>query len=275
VSGLLVVEQTRDGRHPLGPLQFTLDADVADGWYGSARIKVCRVVGYASQQRLLIDQGELDALGGRIVARGSLSTHPGGYYASIISDFNELNLDQIINAVNPAAREYAGLASGRVNLLYSSDRFALGGEANIELTHSDLARNAVIGTLHRVLSLDATAKQPKGAGQMKIRFEGPRLVVQSFEYFNRGVEIRGAGHVEDIYLGGGSPVDGYAVASTRVLRGVPLPGVRALDRLMATFQHDAASVKIDGTLGDPQVKVVPLPVVSGAFRRLLWSQLRP
>lgn len=96
----------------------------------------------------------------------------------------------------------------------------------------------------------------------------------SFEYFNRGVEIRGAGQIKDIHAGGDSLVEGYAVASTRVLKGVSLPGVQSLDRLMASLQTGAAAVQIEGTLGDVQVKAVPLPLVSSEFRRLLWAQLR-
>jgi hypothetical protein len=273
-SGILVVEQAADQSRAPGPMRFTLDTSVADGRYGPGQIEACRVAGYVSEDRLLIDRGELDALGGRANATGWLRARGDSYYASIIADFNGLNLDQIARVVNPAAHEYAGLTSGTVNLLYSSDHAALGGEADIKLTESDLAGNVVVGALHNILSLDIADRQPKGTGQMKIRFEGPRIVVQSFEYFNRGVETRGAGQIEDIYLASASPVDGYAVASTRVLKDVRLPGVPSLDRLMASFQRDAASVKIGGTLGDPQVKVVPLPVISSAFRRLLWRQLR-
>ena len=64
------------------------------------------------------------------------------------------------------------------------------------------------------------------------------------------------------------------MASTRVLKGIPLPGVNSLDRLLATFQTGAASVRIGGTLEKAEVKVVPLPEVLGSFRRLLWVQLR-
>jgi hypothetical protein len=75
-------------------------------------------------------------------------------------------------------------------------------------------------------------------------------------------------------LGAQSPIQGYAVGSTRVLKGVRLPGVKELDRLMASLQTGVASVTVEGTLDSAKVTAVPLPAVSSALRRLLWSQLR-
>jgi hypothetical protein len=132
----------------------------------------------------------------------------------------------------------------------------------------------IVRTLYDTLSLGLGQTEPEGTGQVKLRFDGTCIRIPSFAYFNRGVEIRGAGQIVDFTLAGQSPVEGYAVGSTRVLRGVRLPGVRELDRLMASMQTGVASVAIDGTLSDTKVTVVPLPAVSGALRNLLWSQLR-
>jgi len=124
------------------------------------------------------------------------------------------------------------------------------------------------------LNLQFGPQGPTGTGDLTIRLEGASLEIPAFTYFNRGVEVRGAVRIADLQRGAQSEIEGFAVGSTRVLRGVNLPGVRALDRLLATFQSGAASVSIGGTLGAPQVQVVPLPVVLDPFRRLLWAQLR-
>jgi hypothetical protein len=273
VSGSFVMERADTQARPLGPTRFVLDADIANGRYGSAEIELCRVVGYLSDERLLIEQASLQALGGRIDTRARVSRHAGQYYASLITDFNELSLNQIAHVIAPNAGKYAGLTAGRISLLSSSERLALAGEASIKLAQSDLVNNSVIGALHGILNLKIGETRPTGTGEIAIQFEGPAVVIPSFEYFNRGVEVRGAGRIGDIRLGADSPMDGYAVASSRVLKGIRLPGVRSLDRLMATLQEDAASVKIAGTVDEPEVKVVPLPVVSGSLRRLLWAQL--
>lgn len=274
VSGSLRVEQTSEQPRPLGPVRFTVDARAAGARYGPAIINGCHVVGYLDGNRLLIDDATLQAFGGRINMWGRVSEHARARYASAITDFNNLDLDQIVHLADPNARAHIGRVAGRISLLSSSDRLGLSGEGDIRLTQSDLVNNPVIGTLHSALNLQIGAKPPTGTGKVKIRLEGPAMVVQSFEYFNRGVEIRGAGQIRDIEAAGESPVQGYAYASTRVLKGIALPGVRSLDRLMASLQTGGAAVQIAGTLGDVNVKTVPLPAIGGDLRRLLWAQLR-
>ena len=56
--------------------------------------------------------------------------------------------------------------------------------------------------------------------------------------------------------------------------GIRLPGAEELDKLMTSLQKSVASVSIEGTLGNPDVKIVPFPEISSAVRRLLWGQLR-
>jgi hypothetical protein len=273
VSGGLLIEQTNSSARPLGPMQFTVNAYSAGGRYGPAEFNACHIVGYVDDNRVVIDDGTLQALGGRVSTRARVSRHAHGYYTSVITDFNSLDLDQLVHAADPTAHEHVGLVSGTISLL-ASDEFALGGEGEIRLERSDLAGNPVIAMLHNALNLDIGKRQPTGTGALKVRFEGPRLVFPSFEYFNRGVEIRGAGQIGNINAGGESPVEGYAFASTRVLKGISLPGVRSLDRLMASLQTGGAAVKIAGTLTEVEVKLVPLPIIGGDLRRLLWAQLR-
>ncbi|MBN1508312.1 MAG: hypothetical protein JW955_15800 [Sedimentisphaerales bacterium] len=273
VSGNLVVEQTDPRRRPLGPMCFTVDAHSTGGQYGPAQVGGCRIVGYVDDSRVLVDDAILQAFGGRVSARARVSRHAQGYYASVITDFNGLDLDQLVHAADPDTREHVGRVSGRISLL-ASDQLTLNGEGDIRLTQSDLAGNPAIALLHSALNLDIGKRQPTGTGKVEIRFEGPRLVIQSFEYFNRGVEIRGAGQIGDIHAGDKSPVEGYAVAFTRVLKGISLPGVRSLDRLMASLQTGTAAVQMAGTLQQVEVKLVPLPIIGGDLRRLLWTQLR-
>jgi hypothetical protein len=273
-SGTLVVERTDKQMRPLGPVQFMLDAEMSDGRYGRAVINSCHVGGYLDSDRLIIDDAFLQAMGGYINARGRASTHAGARYASVNTDFDGLDLNQLVHVVGPNARGHTGTIAGNISLLSSLDQASLGGEAEIKLTHSDLANNMVIATLHNALNLQIGKQQPAGTGELELHFEGPAVLISSFEYFNRGIEIRGAGRIKDITAGKESAVDGYAVASSRVLKGIKLPGVRDLDRLMASFQTGVASVKVGGTLDHPQVNSVPLQVISGSFRQLLWAQLR-
>jgi uncharacterized protein involved in outer membrane biogenesis len=304
MSGSLAVEQTRKGAgqkmddggpkaqgtkqetvggpfavlpseaHPLGPMRFLLDADMTNGRFGPARIDVCRITGYLDPTRLLIEKACFDALGGRLNTRARFSTHAGRYYGSVAADFSDLNLNQLVHAIDPNATEHVGRLSGSATVLPAFDRqISLAGQGRINLTQSDLVNNSIVRTLYDTLSLRFGPQEPTGTGEVRFSFEGPAVVLSSAQYFNRGVEIRGAGEIKNVNLGTDSPVEGYAVASTRVLRGINLPGIRALDRLLDIIQTGASSVKIAGVLDNVDVKVVPLPEVLGPFRRLLWAQL--
>jgi hypothetical protein len=272
--GALTVEQPARKTHPAEPMRLVLYADVADGRFGPAQVKGGYLVGYIGQTRALINKAAFQVLGGRIDARARVSKHVGKYHASVVADVNSLNLDQLAHFIDPNAGEYMGQVSGQAIVLTSSDLDVFGGAARIQLTQSDLGGNSVVGTLYDALNLRLGKQQPTGSGEIKIQLAGPSVVIPSFFYFNRGVEIRGAGRLGDVHLGAESPVDGYAVASTRVLKGIELPGVDTLDRLLASFQTGTASARIEGTLDHVQVKIVPLPVVLDPFRRLLWDQLR-
>ncbi len=274
VCGSLTVEQAPRKIHPAEPMRLVLYADVTDGRFGPAQVEGCYIVGYAGQTRLLISRAAFHILGGQINTRMRVSKHVGKYYASMAADVNSLNLDQIARVIDPNASQYAGGVSGEATILASSDLDVSGGEAEIRLARSDLAANRVVGALYNALNLRFGKQQPTGVGEIEIQLAGPSVVIPSFLYFNRGVEIRGAGRIRDIRRGAESPVDGYAVASTRVLKGVELPGVDTLDRLLASLQTGTASAKIDGTLDDVQVTIVPFSVVLDPFRRLLWDQLR-
>ena len=150
----------------------------------------------------------------------------------------------------------------------------LTGTADFQLNETDLVNNNVIAILYNSLNLKFNQAQPTGVGQISLRAEGPTLQIPSFYYFNRGVEVRGAGAIKDLNQGKDSPVEGYAIGSTRPLKGIHLPGVEELDKLMTSLQKGAASVRIEGTLGKPEAKVVSFPEISSAVRRLLWGQLR-
>ncbi len=274
VSGRLVVEQTSEQSRPLGPMRFMVEAHAAGGRYGPAEVSGCHVVGYLDGNRMVINDGTVEAFGGRINARGSVSRHALAYHASAITDFNSLDLDQLVHVVDPNAREHIGLVTGRISLLSSLDQRTLSGQGDIRLTRSDLIDNRAIAMLYSALNLNIGGREPKGTGRIQVLLEGSSLTIPSFEYFNRGIEIRGAGRIGDVYAGDESPVKGYAVGSTRVFKGISLPGVRSLDRLMASLQSGAAAVQIAGTLDDVEVKTIPLPSISGDLRRLLWAQLR-
>jgi len=274
LSGSLTAVQAKDEDRPPEPMRLDLRAEMPDGRIGTSELRDGHVVAYLGPRRLLIDQANFRLLGGQVDARVRVTPHIEKLYATVILDANDLDLNQLVCVVNPQAGQIAGRLSGGGNLLFSSDLSSFSGAADLNLSQSDLANNRVVRTLFDAMNLNLGKKEPQGAGQMRIQLDGVRAQIPSFVYFNRGVEIRGAGQIENFRLGSASAVDGYAFGSTRILKGITLPGVKELDRLMSSLQTGAASVRIEGTVGEPKVALVPLPSLSDPLRRLLWSQLR-
>lgn len=275
LSGTLTVGQKDADLRALEPMRLELRAEMPNGHFGRASLEDCHVIAYLGRDRLLIDKVDIHAMRGLISGWARVTPHEDRFYLTNVIDFNDIDMDHVSQVVGPnQSAKVAGLLSGRTTILTSSDWRHLSGQADLHISKSDLANTPVLRTLYNTLSLKLGQTEPEGTGRVKLQFDGQRIRIPSFVYFNRGVEVRGAGEIKDFTRGGQSAVQGYAVGSTRVLKEVRLPGVKELDRLMASMQTGVASVTIDGTLEDAQVAVVPLPVVSGPLRRLLWSQLR-
>jgi hypothetical protein len=274
LSGSLTLQQTQGQPRTLEPMHVRAHVEMTDGRVGAAHVGDAGVSAYVGPTRFLVDGADFHLFGGEARTWARVSRHAGQFYGLIVTDFNDISIDQFAHFIDPNDPSFAGNLGGRVTVLLSSDLRAFGGDATVRLKNSDLVNNSVVQTLYNALNLDSKTAKPTGTGQIQMRLEGRTLKIPGFVYFNRGVEIRGAGSIEDISLGAESPVQGYAVGSTRVLKEIRLPGVKELDRLMASLQTGVASVQIKGTLAEPEVAVVPLPMVSSAFRRLLWSQLK-
>ncbi|MDI6451250.1 hypothetical protein [Anaerobaca lacustris] len=275
LSGTLVATEADAASRSLEPLRVELRAEIPGGRFAQAHLGDCHAVAYIGPNRLVVDRMDANLLGGVVKGWARASPHAGGVYLTAVADFNDLDLSQFSKADPTAkAQKIVGKLAGRATVMTSTDWRYLSGQADVDITESDLVNAPIIRTLYDTLSLGLGHTQPEGTGQVKLRFEGTRIRIPSFAYFNRGVEVRGAGQIVDFTRGSDSPIEGYAVGSTRVLKGIRLPGVRELDRLMASMQTGVASVAIDGTLDEIKVSVVPLPVISGALRGLLWSQLR-
>ncbi|MCG7852578.1 MAG: hypothetical protein MIO92_08655, partial [Methanosarcinaceae archaeon] len=272
-SGILTAKATEEQR-PLEPLCFQVKVDMSDAMLHGAQLGNCEVVAYAGPKRFLIKQSVLEVAGGVIRSRANFSRHNEELFTHINSDFEHLDLDQVVHIFQPQANHVAGFLTGGGSVVFSRDLRRLTGTADFQLSETDLVNNHVISTLYNSLNLKFDQAQPTGVGRISLRAEGPTLQIPSFYYFNRGAEVRGAGIIKDLNLGLASPLEGYAIGSTRPLKDTHLPGAEELDKLMTSLQKSVASVKIEGTLGKPEVKVVPFPEISSAVRRLLWGQLR-
>jgi hypothetical protein len=259
---------------PLEPLQLDAKLHIDYGSYRGAALNKSEIRAFAGAKRFLIDQSQTELMSGRLEIRGGWARHAGKIQTHLHTRLDHIDLNQLAHVIDPNAPQIAGLVEGTGMLVTSSDLHRLMAKADLQLTKSDLMNHSVVSLLYNTLNLNFDSEQPEGKGRIKLYAAGKTLQIPSFEYYNRGVEIRGAGAIQDLHQDSASPVDGYAIAMTRPLKGTKLPGVRDLDELIHSLQKGIASVEISGTLGRPESSVVPFPEIRSAFRRLLWGQLR-
>ena len=272
-SGVLTVVQA-DGKRPLEPMRLDIRADISDGIFRNVQFGDFQVSGYIGKERLVIDRSQIAILDGSLNAQGSFRRQSDGLLTHVRADFSQLEIDQLVHFFRKGEKRVPGRLAGGGVLIVSSGFDRMTGEAALQLSESDLANTIIAGTLYDTMNARFGQTEPKGEGQMKLRFEGSAVRIPSFTYFNRGIEIRGMGAMDDLSWGRTSPISGYAIGSVRPLKGTNLPGMDDLDRLMTSLQTGVASVRIGGTLAEPEVVPVPLREIGEVLRVLLWRQLR-
>lgn len=272
-SGSLQIRPADEPR-PLEPLRFEAVAEVSEGSLLGIPMRKAEATGYIGPNRYLITQSRLEVADGTIRTRATHSRRDPERFTYLSHELDHLNLNPIMLALDPNSQPLSGYLHGKATAIFSGDWQCLAGTADLHLRESELMRNPVIARLYDTLRIRFDTEQPTGVGRVKLQVEGQRLVVPSFYYFNRGLEVRGAGSMDNLALGRNSPITGYAMGSTRPLKDFPLPGAEELDRLMKSLQTGAVSVQIAGQLRQPDVSVIPFPEISSPLRRLLWLQLR-
>ncbi|MFC1783230.1 hypothetical protein ACFL02_06550 [Planctomycetota bacterium] len=272
-SGMLRIKRAEQLR-PLEPLSLEMQTQFTDASFRGMQFTNAQVTSYAGPERFIVEQSEIELADGVARVQLSVRQHEGELFTYAHSNIDRFDLKQLANDGNINAQDVVGRLSGEITAVISADPDRLSGQADLKITESDLARNQIVGTLYNALNLNFAQDNPSGEGQIKLRAEGMKLTIPSFAYFNRGVEIRGSGTIMNLKLGTDSAIEGYAFGTSRPLKGLRLPGIDELDRLITNIQRGAAAVKIGGTLGKPEPVIVPFPEIDATIRRLLWNQLR-
>src|SRR5207245_8904842 len=130
----------------------------------------------------------------------------------------------------------------------------LTGEPAVHPTRSDLANNAVVGGIYDAMRLHIGHDQPSGVGRAQFRLEQGVLNLSNFYYLNRGVELHASGRALDIFRGGDSPIEGYAVGSARPLREMKFPFFAEADDILNALQKSVTTFHVTGLLAHPTLR---------------------
>lgn len=271
LSGDVSIEPATDAR-AMEPMAVALKLRLAGHAFETAGLGQISANGYLGGTRLVTDGADVPIFGGRLLPWISLTRRNGEFFFHLIADIKDIEVQRVSHTFTGRDEIIPGKLSGTLRGRTSGSLQTLSGSADITLTESDLMNTPVIAAVYSGLNLSFRELTPEGRGTVKLSAHGEKVEIMSFEYYNRGVEVRGAGTIEAITLGKESPISGFATGSMHPLRDTPIPGTRELDQLLRGLQVGLASVKVEGTLGDAQPRLVPLPEVQNALRALLWQQ---
>jgi hypothetical protein len=273
LSGSVNIEPAADSR-AIEPLAISLKLQLDGEAFKTAGLQEINAGAYWGASRLITETITIPVFGGMVQPWISLTRRDGEWFTHVISDFKDIELERVLKTFTDEADSVPGKLSGTLRCRTSGSLKTLSGNTEIRLTESDLMHTKIVGDVYSALNLAFGELDAKGEGKMVLSAQGEKIEIMSFEYFNRGAEVRGAGEIAAITMGKLSPVSGFATGSMRPLPQTRLPGTKELDRLITGLQVGLVTVKISGTLGDASTRVVPLPEVQNALRGLLWQQLR-
>lgn len=273
LSGAFNMSPSSD-RRAMEPIAVSLRLRLDGPLFQAADLEEITAEGYLGDTRLVTQSVTIPVFGGVVSPWISLTRRDEEVFTHLITDFERIDIDRLVHTIYPEAQSVPGVLSGTVRCRTSGSLQTLSGSADIALTDSDLMQTNIIGAVYAAMNLSFGRMEPRGQGKITLAAQSRKVDIMSFEYFNRGVDIRGAGAIEDITQGKASPISGFVTGSMRPLRDTRIPGRRELDRLISGLQTGLTTVKVEGTVGDPAPRVVPMPEIHNAFRALLWQQLR-
>jgi hypothetical protein len=216
--------------------------------------------------------------GGRVRVWARRGRHPAAdaVQTHLILNFKDLDVDQLVHAVKPDAEPMPSRISGSVTLhgnAYNPD--TIFGQGHVDLADSDLAKVDALNLLYSLTGgLGKSTTRPIGKGSLDLSLQASTLSLQNIRYFNRGVEARASSiDISDIWATPKSKMFGYIVGSVRPLKDTKLPILADFDAVLDATTSGLTTVKVEGTIEDPQVKESAFSEAGDALKRFIVGEV--
>ena len=231
--------------------------------------------------RAVLDRLNWDLAGGNLKGWSRVTWYDLEPFLQVNLDFDRLSLDQIVKAARPAGQPHKlmpGLLSGYAmaagNPFSERGQKAASGEAKVRLTESDLMNVKAVNLLYSIMSVQLGKPVPSGKGFIQARLEGQRLEIPALRYSNRGADIWANAAVVDVFDGAKSPIEGTAAGSVHPLRDLKLPFMADVDKIISALSGSVATVRLRGTVGNPDPQVIPFADSGETFRRFMIGEVK-
>lgn len=256
-------------------LAVQVQIETADGSYRGLKLGSGNGKLLLEPDRLVVENSSLSVAGGAVQAWARASMQDEDLFGHVQLEMAGLDLNEIVHAFAPESESMIGRLDGKLSFFGNPSRLdQISGRGVLSVAGADLAHSDIVASLYDAMKLRVADGAPTGAGRVELHLEKQSLHVSNLIYRNRGVEIRAAGTMDDVFAGARSPVRGYAVGTARPLRELKLPFAADLDDILNALQQAATTVQIGGTLGRPEQKIATFSEIGESLRQFVVGEAR-
>jgi hypothetical protein len=264
------------GPRALEPLRIDLSLRAVEGRCGDLPWERVDVTAYANNSRIVAESLNLRVADGEVTGFARVSRHIAGIISAQLQlSFENLNLDQIVHALEPSADAMPGRLGGSVTLAGDPrDPRSVFGNLVLNLTQSNLVNVDAVAMLYNLMRVGPKTAEPTGYGTTRARIENNMLDITEARIFNHGVEIRGVGTISDLFKIPDSPISATFVGSARPFKDITFPFFASMDQMFSVMQANVTTVRVNGTLRNPQVRSATFDEVGNSLRLILLGEAR-
>jgi len=272
----VIVSGPDDNPRALEPWRLNVSLRAVDGRCGDLPWERVDLTAYANNSRAVAESLHLRVADGEVRGFGRISRHNQGVVTSQLQlSFDNLNLDQIVHALEPRADSMPGRLSGIITLAGDPrDPRSVFGNLLLNLTQANLVNVDAVALLYNLMRVGAKTDQPTGHGTARARIENNMLDITEARIFNHGVEMRGIGVIRELFKIPDSPINATLVGSARPFKDINFPFFASMDQMFSVLQSNVTTVRVNGTLRNPQVRSATFDEVNSSLRLILLGEAR-
>ncbi len=265
IDGQATLASVTDPQAP-GPMRIDLHVAPRDAAFHSAVLGPSDFRIYAARDHVTLEHSQISLADGTVTVWSKLTEHASDYLVRVHASFDRIDLDQLIESVNPGSEPVPGRLAGQIAAGgYLAAPHRMYGRSKVHVSESDLGNIGAVSLIYGALHLGGAGATPMGAGDAEISLEGNALVLRRLTYFNRGTDLIANLVIDDMWAGRTSTMRGAAAGVARPLKDINLPFFDDLDRAVKALQTSSVVVRISGTVENRELKIVPFADVAGTL----------
>jgi hypothetical protein len=282
-SGTITMAPARDPR-PLEPVRVDINVASVGGHFRSMNIGgdgllAVHAVAYANTDRAVLDHSDIYVAGGLVHLWARVDDRSGaGISAQGSVSAENLQLDQIAHIDPKITKPMPGIVNMQLTSIRSgAESTKLLVLCHADLTQTDLVNFGPIAALYNVMNAGGgNSPRPEGSGSVDLSFEQNLVHINSFEFYNRGIDAHGLATIgpldyDDLEA---TPIGGQVVGTIRTLKNSNIKIFQDFDQYFAALESNLTTINVTGTINNMNYPSAGLADIGTAMRELLVGSAR-